>query len=65
MMRMMRMKSDYAPEDILAYAKAIAENIIARNYRGYKVRIGEDWFEINVCACEPLDTEKEIVDVDL
>lgn len=57
------MKNDAA--DLLKCSRTIIENIVARNYQGYKVKVNGEWFEINVCACEPPDCEGPITDVDL
>lgn len=56
------MKNDSAA-DLLKCSKTIIENIVARNYQGYKVKVNGEWFEINVCACEPPDCDGPITDV--
>lgn len=42
--------------------RSVTENIIKRNFQGYKIKIGEDWYELSVTACEPCEGNSEIVD---
>lgn len=66
-MRVMRIvkKKNKDAADFLTCAQTVIKNIVARNYQGYKVKVNGEWFEINVCACEPPDCEGPITDVDL
>ena len=42
----------------------VVDDIIERNFRGYKIRYGDDWYEVSVHACEPPDTHEILVDAD-
>lgn len=35
--------------------RAVTDNIIQRNFQGYKVKVGSDWYELTLTACEPCD----------
>ena len=35
--------------------RSVADNILSRNFQGYKIRIGTEWYELSLTACEPCD----------
>lgn len=41
---------------------SVVHNVISRNGVGYKVKTGDDWYEVSVTACEPPDTDSVITD---
>ena len=43
---------------------AVADIIKSRNGRGYKVKIGEEWYEVASYPCEPPDTAGDCVDAE-
>lgn len=50
-----------SPGGVKAAVPAVAKHIIARG-NGYIVKVGEDWYEIGVTACEPPDSEEPLQD---
>ena len=44
------------------FVRYVTAKVIGRNFCGYKVRIDGEWYELSVHACEPVDTDKAIVD---
>lgn len=46
------------------FVRYVTSKIINRNFYGYKVKIDGEWYELSVHACEPVDTDKSIVDAD-
>ena len=35
--------------------RSVADNILNRNFQGYRIRIGTEWYELSLTACEPCD----------
>ena len=47
------------------FVRYITAKVIGRNFCGFKVRIDGEWYELSVHACEPVDTDKSLVDADM
>lgn len=49
------------PRGVKSAVPAITRHIIARG-KGYVVKVGGDWYELSVTACEPPDSEDPLQD---
>lgn len=42
--------------------RSVVDNIIKRKFQGYKVKVGSEWYELTLTACEPCESTSDIVD---
>lgn len=48
------------PRGVRSAVPAVARHIVARG-KGYIVKVGEDWYEVSVTACEPPDSGDDAI----